>query len=440
MTLAEELSQEISQLSPAHEKYAVRVVDFLLDLACRRGASDIHLLPQQQGKQLVSLFRVDGILETAGILEGGVNIVTRLKVLANLLTYKTDLPQEGRIRREAAATEIRVSTFPTVQGEKAVVRLFIGSGNFRELNQLGYPAEITLSLENLLDRTSGLLLTCGPAGSGKTTFLYAALREILKRGHLRSICTLEDPVEAIIPGVSQSQVKPDSDFTYERGLMSLLRQDPDVIMVGEIRDHLTAETVFQASLTGHLVLSTFHAGRAADAIGRLIDMQIEPYIIRSGLAGVLAQRLLRRACPCRQGNFTGEIGTIAPEIHCDFEGNRHPTAPTDVAPPALLASTESSPGQPFPEVSICSECRKTGYLGRVVVAELMLLNHPELCHAILRRDDVQSLSEIAAVTGMVTLLDQARRLLTNGTTTLEECFRVFGPEFRSPPLSPPLEG
>ena len=197
---------------------------------------------------------------------------------------------------------MRLSTFPTLYGEKAVVRLFAGAGRFLRLDDLGLPDEVREALGALLAETSGAIVLSGPAGSGKTTTIYACLRELVAAtAGRRSLATLEDPIEVAVPGVTQSQVNLAAGFTLETGLRSLLRQDPEVIVVGEIRDRPTAETAFQASLTGHLVLTTFHAGSAAGALGRLADMGIEPYLLRSGVLAVVSQRLLRRLCPdCRR--------------------------------------------------------------------------------------------------------------------------------------------
>lgn len=399
MQLAEELQQELADFRLGGEKYAVHVVELLLKLALARRASDLHLLPDESRSRLVVHFRIDGVLEPAGEIPGAVNIISRLKVLANLLTYRTDVPQEGRVKAPTTQEEIRISTFPTLHGEKAVVRLFVGSGEFRHLRDLGYPPEIQGELEFILQRTSGLLLACGPSGSGKTTTLYACLRQIQQdTANLKSICTLEDPVEAIVAGVSQSLIKPETEFNYQRGLVSLMRQDPDVIMVGEIRDRETAEIVFQASLTGHLVLSTFHAGTTADALGRLAEMSIEPYILRSGLTALLAQRLLRKACACQVTSKNHVFGNV-----------QKPTA--------------------------CIECRQTGYLGRIVAAELLKIDSPEITNAILHRRDVPTIAKCARDGGMTPMWEYASRMAAQQITTVEECLRVFGPEFQLERLS-----
>ncbi|MDA7527707.1 ATPase, T2SS/T4P/T4SS family [bacterium] len=385
MTLTEELPQILKDFEFGTEKYAVNVVEAILNLAMRRNASDLHLLPQENGTELALYFRIDGVLESAGSIAGAVNVVSRLKVISSLLTYRTDIPQEGRVKRNSAESEIRISTFPTLHGEKAVVRFFVGSGQYSYLADLNYEAEIQQQIEHLLLQTSGLLLTCGPAGAGKTTSLYAFIREIQRASaNSRSICTLEDPVEAVVPCISQSLVKPETDFNYQRGLISLMRQDPDVIMVGEIRDRETAQIVFQASLTGNFVLSTFHAGTAADALGRLADMDIEPYVIRSGLSAILAQRLLRKVCECQS------------------------------------SASES-----------CPKCRRTGYAGRIVVAELLKIQDQNLIQGVLNRVDVQTLEKLAITSGMTTMVQSAQRFERDGETTMEECIRVFGPDFSS---------
>lgn len=381
MTLQEDFAAAMQSYRHGAEDYAVKVVDAVLRFAQERRASDVHFIPARSQSRLEILLRLDGVLEVAGSLEGAGNVVSRLKVIAGLLTYRTDVPQEGRVKGDDGETEIRVSTFPTVNGEKAVVRLFVGSGKYLNLKDLGYAKDIEERLIARLQESSGLLLACGPAGAGKTTTLYACLREIQQWSQQRkSLCTLEDPVEAIVPGVSQSLIKPQSEFTYQRGLISLMRQDPDVIMVGEIRDPETAEVVFQASLTGHLVLSTFHAGTATDALGRLAEMGIQPYVLRSGLSAILSQRLLRRSCDCRSE-----------------------------------------------EITHCVRCRGTGYFGRVVAAELLEITAPELIRSILEQQDVHSMAKIAIESGMIPMFARVQRMIEENITTMEECLRVFGP-------------
>src|SRR4051812_18282518 len=279
--------------------HVIGLVDQILDEAGVLHASDIHMLPTDGGLEV--RYRIDGVLQLAGILPSSLvpNINARLKVLANVITYRTDIPQEGRIRGTAGEVEMRVSTFPTYFGERAVVRMFGGKADYQRLADLGLPDEIRRKLATLVHETSGAILLTGPAGSGKTTTLYSCLRELVaaSRGG-RSLMTMEDPIEVIVPGVAQSQINQAVGFDLEAGLRSMLRQDPEVIAVGEIRDLATAEVAFQASLTGHLVLCPFHAGSAAGVINRLAEMGIEPYVISSGIRAIICQRLVRRLCDC----------------------------------------------------------------------------------------------------------------------------------------------
>src|SRR5262245_15414157 len=336
-----DISSAINQLDAASPLYATHVVDLLLAAAQDTGASDVHLLPTPQG--LLVQWRIDGVLQRLGEFPRGkaADVVARLKVLAELLTYRADLPQEGRIRREGLSSgEMRVSTFPTLYGERAVVRLFAADDRFQHLADLGLPSQIETSLRQLLSETSGAILLTGPAGSGKTTTAYACLREVVRASSgQRSVVTLEDPIEIALAGVSQSQVQPAAGFTLAAGLRSLMRQDPEVILVGEIRDAETVETVFQAALTGHLVISTFHAGSGSAAISRLLDMGIEPYLLTSGIRAVLHQRLVRRLCDCADAISAGEVSS------------------------ALLGLPISHAKR----AASCDLCRHTGYRGRLAL-------------------------------------------------------------------------
>ena len=395
-TLTEPLLERLKRLDPKSEKFAVDVVQLLLDHARESRASDLHLVPNAK-KQLEVLCRIDGLLHPMACIESAApNIVSRLKVLAELLTYRTDLPQEGRIRNTGDGAEMRVSTFPTVHGEKAVVRLFAGSSRFLKLDDLRFPEDVLSQCIEWLAQPQGVLLVSGPAGAGKTTTLYAAMRQIqLQSLTPRSLCSLEDPIESLVPGVAQSQIQPHAGFTYEVGLKSLLRQDPEVLMVGEIRDKVTAEIVFQASLTGHQVLTTFHAGRAAEACGRLLDMGIEPYIIKSGLLGVLGQRLVRTLCSCHRES-------------------------TDAAD--LL-------GWPVQRAGVavgCAECGMSGYKGRLPLVEALSPRHGTIGTALLRRADVHEIDQAAIAAGMIPLQERAAQAIEAGLTTVQEAIRVLG--------------
>jgi len=391
-----ELAETLRQLDAASPLYATQFVEALLAAATVASASDVHLHPTPQG--LLVQWRIDGVLQPIGQFPrgGASDVIARLKVLAELLTYQTDVPQEGRIRPTEAANsaiEMRVSTFPTLHGERAVVRLFAGGQRYQHLADLGLPAEIESALARLLIETSGAILLTGPAGSGKTTTAYACLREIVRTSDgRRSVVTLEDPIESALPGVSQSQVQPAADFTLATGLRSLMRQDPEVILVGEIRDRETVETVFQAALTGHLVLSTFHAGSAAGALSRLLEMGLEPYLLTSGVRAVIHQRLLRRLCSCA-ADATDLLGL-----------------------PVQQARTARG----------CEQCRNTGYSGRLVLAEMLPPLEGDLGQAALARRDLSELSRRAAAAGMTSVFARACAAVEAGQTDPAEVRRVLG--------------
>jgi general secretion pathway protein E len=382
------------------------VVDGLLEAARQRGASDLHIVPTETALDLS--WRIDGVLQHVGQLPRRVagNVVARLKVLAELLTYRTDVPQEGRIRSGDSTLDMRVSTFPTLFGEKTVVRLLRTSDRLSHVHELGLPQTLEQQLRDTLGRRSGVLLVAGPAGSGKTTTLYACLRELAEMGDQPlSLVSLEDPIESVVTGVAQSQVNPAAGFDYATGLRSLMRQDPEVIMVGEIRDRETAETVLQASLTGHLVLTTFHAGSGAEAIGRLADMGIEPYLLRSSLLAILCQRLLRRLCSCSQPA----------------------TQPAATAP-----DSSPEPGS----ATGCTLCHGTGYLGRGVIAEWLDPSEPAIADGILNKLDSRTLHAAALSTGHVDLDSAARDAVDAGWTTSEEVVRVLGLRSSEPSVGP----
>ena len=340
------------------------------------------------------------MLQAVGVFPAGetADVVTRLKVLAELLTYQTDVPQEGRIRDSAGsqAVEMRVSTFPTVFGERAVVRLFNSGGEFVAIDQLGLPDAAVRQLDGLLRETSGALLVTGPAGSGKTTTAYASLRHLVElTAGGRSIVSLEDPVEVIVPGVAQSQTSAAAGFELHAGLKSLLRQDPEVIFVGEIRDRATAEVAFQAALTGQLMVTTFHAGSAAEAVSRLSDMGLEPYVLRSALLGIVSQRLVRRLCECA----------------------------IPASEPAEFAGLPLS----FAKVPVgCAKCRQTGYLGRTVLAELLVNVRDVVGRAITTGVEASQIEALAVTDGMIPLWDHALAAIAAGVTSPAEVRRVFG--------------
>jgi general secretion pathway protein E len=387
---------QLSELSAKDSNYAVRFVEVLLAQAVAMRASDIHLQPRPDGLHLA--LRLDGVVQSIGAFPVGAHsdVVARLKVLAGLLTYRTDIPQEGRWKQPRISGEIRVSTFPTLYGERVAIRLLATQAELQHFDQLGFPETISSALGAALQQTSGVVLITGPAGSGKTTTAYACLRAILadSRGG-RAIVTLEDPIESDLPGVAQSQVNTNGAFDMPTGLRSIVRQDPDVIFVGEIRDAESAYSAFQASLTGHLVITTFHAGSSADAVVRLIELGIEPYSLRSGLRCVVCQRLVRRLCSCKR----------------------------------RIDDVESSWGLNVPqafEAGGCSECLQLGYKGRSLLAELMATSQPDLQRGIKTGADSADLSFTAKQQGMIDLRAAAIAAVSAGLTSPAELVRVFG--------------
>jgi type II secretory ATPase GspE/PulE/Tfp pilus assembly ATPase PilB-like protein len=390
------LREELAGLDPAAPEYATLSIEAVLAAARTAGASDIHFQPTGNGLELK--FRVDGVLAPVTMFPARVagNVIARLKVLSGLLTYHTDRPQEGRIRLPREEVEMRVCTFPTLGGERTVVRLFGAAQRYQHLDDLGLPDDVLPFLRRLLSETSGAILVSGPAGSGKTTTVYACMREIGRRDrHTRSLVSIEDPIEVAVEGVAQAQVNPAVGLDLAAGLRFLMRQDPEVIMVGEIRDRPTAEAALQASLTGHLLLSTFHAGSAAETVGRLLDMGIEPYVARSGLLAILHQRLLRRLCSCAQ----------------------------------VTDDPDARLGLAVKRVSVprgCEACGGTGYQGRFLLVEMLAPGRGELSRAILARSETPVIEKLAAEMGMASRWQRACRAVDEGLTSPAEVHRVLG--------------
>ncbi|MEX2140984.1 MAG: GspE/PulE family protein [Pirellulales bacterium] len=391
-----ELVDQLRRLDSADPQYAVEFVDRLLKALPAAQVSDMHLRPDGDGLEIH--WRKDGVLVPLGSFSAGVaaNIISRLKVLAGLLTYRNDVPQEGRLRTAAAGLDIRLSTFPTLHGEKAVLRLFATNEELRWLNELGFPDALRDRLKGLLRETSGAIVFAGPAGSGKTTTAYACLREIVAHsGGGRNAVSLEDPIEVPLVGVAQSQVDPSVGFTLASGLRFLMRQDPEVILVGEVRDRETAEVALQGSLTGQLVLTTFHAASAAGAICRLADMGIEPYVLRSGLLTVVCQRLARRLCECA----------------------------------GATEETDRWLGLPVRQARVavgCDKCDGTGYRGRIVLAEMLPIEQRDIAKALVAKTDADTLQRLAQTGGMSSLWQQALEAVETGRTSPAEVRRVLG--------------
>lgn len=397
-TLANTLNTPIDLLEADDEAPIIRLINALLSEAVREGASDIHI--ESFETRMVVRFRVDGMLRE--VLEppravAGV-IVSRIKVMANLDIAEKRVPQDGRISLRLAGrpVDVRVSTLPSGQGERVVLRLLDKEVGRLTLDNLGLTRDLQKRLNDLIHRPHGILLVTGPTGSGKTTTLYAALSEINTRE--RNILTVEDPIEYYLDGVGQTQVNPKVDMTFARGLRAILRQDPDVVMVGEIRDVETAEIAVQASLTGHLVLSTLHTNSAVGAITRLRDMGVEPFLLSSSLIGVLAQRLVRRLDKRYSEPYTPDAA------ECELLG-------LDAEqPPTLYRLSEAARQQGH------------GYLGRIGIFELISIdaNVRRLIHD----GAAESVIEAQVRQHCGSMLAYGAALVVAGVTTSEELLRV----------------
>jgi type II secretory ATPase GspE/PulE/Tfp pilus assembly ATPase PilB-like protein len=367
------------------------------------GASDIHIEPWES--TLVVRIRLNGVLSELVHLPLDLmeKVSGRLKVMASLVSYQTGLPQEGHASAgaELGGVELRISVFPTVRGEKIVIRLFDPSNRSFELSALGFDEDTLKVFVPLLSRPSGLLLLTGPTGSGKTTAIYSALYHIVQRsGPAVSISTVEDPVEFNLPMISQAQINPAQDFTYPKALRSLMRQDPQVIMVGEIRDPETAAIAVQAGLTGHLVISTIHSGIAAGVYARLINMDIEPFLLSSSIIAVLGIRLVRKNCTFCSQPYQPEAGLLR-------------SLPAD-----MVASTE------FKRGTGCGECLNTGFKGRTAVTEL-LVSDEVFRDAVLQKLPTRALQDVAIRQGMQTMWQNGVRRVAAGVTTVDEILRVI---------------
>ncbi|NLJ79540.1 MAG: Flp pilus assembly complex ATPase component TadA [Firmicutes bacterium] len=379
----------------------VRLANMILQQAVAEKASDVHLEPDEEGMRV--RIRIDGLLremmEIPKSLRGDVN--SRIKIMANLDITERRRPQDGRIQMKIDDQEVdmRISSLPTVHGEKIVARILHKSKDLISLNDFGFSPESQRKIEMMLRPSQGLVLVTGPTGSGKSTTLYGFLNRL--NSPKKNIVTVEDPVEYQLAGVNQVQVNPKADLTFATGLRAVLRQDPDVIMVGEIRDEETAEIAVRSALTGHLVLSTVHTNSAVATITRLMNMQLEPYILSSTIIGIVAQRLVRTICSdCReQVRFTDRVML------------------------KFLESLEIEPPQYVYQGKGCPFCGETGYRGRTVVDEVLLFNK-ELRSAVEQSAAEAELREIALRSGMVTLQEAAAQKMISGITTAAEIIRT----------------
>jgi general secretion pathway protein E len=397
-SLAEGLPEVTDLLDAEDDAPVIRFINALLTQALRERASDIHI-EAFEGRSLVRL-RIDGtlrdVLEPPRALHAA--LVSRVKVMASLDIAEKRLPQDGRITLRIAGrpVDVRVSTLPTGHGERVVLRLLDKQQGRLELGRLGMSEPTRDKVDGLIRQAHGIVLVTGPTGSGKTTTLYAALSR-LDAGKL-NIMTVEDPIEYDLDGIGQTQVNPAIDMTFARALRAILRQDPDVVMIGEIRDLETARIAVQASLTGHLVLATLHTNDAAGAVTRLIDMGVEPFLLASTLLGVLAQRLVRKLCPdCRKPGVLS-VGERA-------------------ALPAVMRD------RPVYSAVGCTQCKWTGYRGRSGIYELLVVDD-ELRRLVHDGAAEAALREHALKRGMTQLRDDGLRWVAQGETTVEEVMRV----------------
>ena len=378
------------------------LVNYLILDSVKAGGSDIHIEPWES--TLVVRVRLIGVLtELVHLpLELMEKISGRLKVMANLISYQTDLPQEGHApaSAEIGGVELRISVFPTVRGEKIVIRIFDPANRTFDLASLGFDAETLKTFVALLSKPNGLLLLTGPTGSGKTTAIYSALYTLVqKHGPTISISTVEDPVEFHLPMISQAQVNRAKEFTYPIALRSLMRQDPQVIMVGEIRDAETAAIAVQAGLTGHLVISTIHSGSTAGVFARLINMEIEPFLLSSSIIGVLGLRLIRKNC-----------------TYCSVPYEPEPSSLRLLTPEQIEACS-------FRKGSGCEQCMHTGFSGRSALTEMLVVDEV-LRDSIMQKLPTRSLQQVAIQQGMQSLWHLGIDRVIRGETTLEEIMRV----------------
>jgi len=392
----------INSASQSGNDFIVALTERVLTEAAQSNVSDVHFQPGKNGIDI--RFRTDGVLHRIGTLSAdrSPQIVARLKVLADLLTYKTNVPQEGRVRAGRVpniAKEMRISSTPTLHGERAVVRFFSEETLYHYPDELGFPDDIQTRLLHSIRKNSGVILISGPAGSGKTTTAYALLRELADRSEtLRSIITLEDPVEHALDGIAQVEVSSQGDRSLGDMIKFMMRQDPEVLFVGEIRDRQTAEAAFQAALTGHLLITTFHAGSVAEAIGRLCELGIEPFVLRSTISCVISQRLVRKLCDC------------AETIHGQASRGYKEAQSTDT----------------YRVPKGCEVCGGTGYRGRIPLSEALPLENDDVMRNLLDRNDTVALRESAIRHGMISLETRALSLIESGATSPLEIRRVFG--------------
>lgn len=392
----------LASLEKTDESGVADGVDLIISQGAYHGCSDIHLEPWSDYFSL--RYRIDGILHQCAFIpkEFQPKINARIKVLADLVVYRKDVPQDGRIdfEKTTCGRPLRVSTVPTIKGEKTVIRLLGDTVELYNLETLGFVPEVVETLQGIITRTSGTLMLTGPSSSGKTTTIYALLREMMDlQKNTTNIVTIEDPVEYTMDHISQIQTNPHVDFTFATALRAILRQDPEIIMVGEIRDLETARMAIRAGLTGHFVISTIHSGTAAGVFTRLLDMGIEPFLVASSVTAVLAQRLVRLNCP-----ECAEVYKPEPGMRARFDSSKKRVK--------------------FYRGAGCDSCNTIGFRGRATIGELLAVDQ-ELAEAILEQPTTSQLEEMAVKKGMETMAEDGYGKAQKGITTLEELIRVL---------------
>ncbi len=409
--LDEDVRSVVQRIRTAEEEdiSVIRLVEAVINRAIADRASDLHIEPLENHTRVRE--RIDGVLRETSEIPQELHdaVVARIKIMSNLDIAEKRVPQDGRIayRIGGQAYDLRVSTYPSIYGEKVVLRILEKSTERFDLEKLGLDPQQKIRLKRIIERPYGMLIVCGPTGSGKTTTLYAALSHL--NTPERNIITIEDPVEYQLPGIVQANINPRAGLTFATGLRAILRQDPDVVLVGEIRDRETAVIAVEAALTGHMVFSTLHANEAAGAPGRLIEMGVEPFLLASALVGVLSQRLVRLLCSeCRE-----------------------PTEPDAELLARLRLTPDMLKGCTVYTARGCHRCQFTGFRGRSAIMELMEVDDA-IRHGIMHHQPSATLREAAIRNGMVPLYQDALRLVKAGRTSLEEVLRVVANDIDEP--------
>ena len=389
-----------------NDQHVISIVDWLLQYAFDQRASDIHVEPRRE--QGIIRFRIDGVMQQVYQLPTAVMIpvTSRIKIMARMDIAEKRRPQDGRLKARSPGgqeIELRLSTMPTAFGEKLVMRIFDPVVLLKDFRQLGFAETDEKQWSEMIENPHGIILVTGPTGSGKTTTLYSTLKQVAKPEV--NVCTVEDPIELVEPAFNQMQVNPAIDLDFASGVRTLLRQDPDIIMIGEIRDAETAEMAVQAALTGHLVFSTLHTNDAPSSVSRLLDLGVQPFLIQSTLLGVIAQRLVRTLCPhCRKESELADA---------DWE--------------MLVSPWKAHKPRKVYEAVGCLECRNTGYRGRVGLYEMLSFS-PKLKALVHERFDADTLREAAIREGMKPLRLRGAQKVAEGVTTVEEVMRVAPPD------------